>query len=75
MPDGARRERADVLLAPTRGELKVRVFGNVAMVSGVNHYRPASGMNATDYAFTDVYVRRRDAWRAPSSRTTRGAGA
>ncbi|WP_181919951.1 nuclear transport factor 2 family protein [Paraburkholderia sp. BL6669N2] len=79
MPNDARRSKADVLFAPTLppgsaqtlGELKVRVFGNVAMVSGVNHYTPASGMKATNYAFTHLYVRRGDTWRVASSRTTR----
>ncbi|MFM0225202.1 nuclear transport factor 2 family protein [Paraburkholderia dipogonis] len=83
MPNGARRTKADVLFAPTLpsgstqslGELKVHVFGNIAMVSGVNHYTPGSGMKATDYAFTDVYVRRGDAWRVAASSTTREASA
>ncbi|MFM0554018.1 nuclear transport factor 2 family protein [Paraburkholderia sediminicola] len=83
MPNGARRSKADVLFAPTLppgttqtlGQLKVRVFGNITMDSGVNHYTPASGMKATDYAFADVYLRRGDSWRIASSRTTREASA
>ncbi|PRX97534.1 nuclear transport factor 2 family protein [Paraburkholderia sp. BL25I1N1] len=83
MPNGARRTKADLLVAPTLppgsaqtlSELKVRVFGNVAMVSGVNHYTPGAGMKATDYAFTDVYVRRGDAWRVAASRAAREASA
>jgi hypothetical protein len=83
MHNGARRTKANVLVAPTLppgsaqtlGELKVRVFGNVAMVSGVNHYTPAAGMKATSYAFTDLYVRRGDAWLVTSSTTTRGDSA
>ncbi|ASL44577.1 hypothetical protein bAD24_I13925 [Burkholderia sp. AD24] len=81
MPNGARRSKADVLFAPalppgaaqSLGNLKVRVLGNVAMVSGVNHYTPASGLKTIDYAFTDLYVRRGDAWRVASSHTTLGS--
>jgi hypothetical protein len=81
MPNGARRSKADVLFAPalppgsvqTLGDLKVRVLGNVAMVSGVNHYTPASGLKTIDYAFTDLYVRRGDTWRVASSHTTLGS--
>jgi ketosteroid isomerase-like protein len=83
MPNGARRTKADVLFAPTLphgskqtlGQMKVRVFGNVAMVSGVNHYTPAASMKATSYVFTDLYVRRGDVWRVASSSTTRGGDA
>ncbi|WCM19295.1 nuclear transport factor 2 family protein [Paraburkholderia bryophila] len=81
MPNGARRSKADVLFAPalppgaaqSLGNLKVRVLGNVAMVSGVNHYTPASGLKTIDYAFTDLYVRRGDTWRVASSHTTLGS--
>ena len=81
MPNGARRSKADVLFAPalppgtvqTLGDLKVRVLGNVAMVSGVNHYTPASGLKTIDYAFTDLYVRHGDTWRVASSHTTLGS--
>lgn len=81
MPNGARRSKADVLFAPalppgaaqSLGDLKVRVLGNVAMVSGVNHYTPASGLKTIDYAFTDLYVRRGDTWRVASSHTTLGS--
>lgn len=78
LPNGARRSKADVLLAPalppgtvqTLGDLKVRVLGSVAMVSGVNHYTPESGLKTIDYAFIDLYVRRGDSWRVASSHTT-----
>ncbi|NYH13900.1 nuclear transport factor 2 family protein [Paraburkholderia bryophila] len=81
MPNGARRSKADLLFAPalppgaaqSLGDLKVRVLGNVAMVSGVNHYTPASGLKTIDYAFTDLYVRRGDTWRVASSHTTLGS--
>ncbi|WP_144147759.1 nuclear transport factor 2 family protein [Paraburkholderia sp. BCC1884] len=81
MPNGARRSKADVLFAPalppgsvqTLGNLKVRVLGNVAMVTGVNHYTPASGLKTIDYAFTNLYVRRGDTWRVASSHTTLGS--
>lgn len=81
MPNGARRSKADVLFAPalppgsaqTLGDLKVRVLGNVAMVTGVNHYTPASGLRTIDYAFTNLYVRRGDTWRVASSHTSLGS--
>lgn len=81
LPNGARRGKADVLFAPalpagsvqTLGDPKVRVLGNVAMVSGVNHYTPALGLKAIDYAFTDLYVRRGNTWRVASSHTTLGS--
>ncbi|MDE1183303.1 nuclear transport factor 2 family protein [Paraburkholderia sp.] len=80
MPNGARRSKADVLFAPalppgsvqTLSDVKVRVVGSVAMVSGVNHYTPASGLKTIDYAFTDLYVRRGDTWRVASSHMTLG---
>ncbi|TDY24232.1 uncharacterized protein DUF4440 [Paraburkholderia sp. BL6665CI2N2] len=48
MPNGARRSKAEVLFAPslppgsaqTFGDLKVRVFGNIAMVYGVYPTHP-----------------------------------
>ncbi|MFM0647799.1 nuclear transport factor 2 family protein [Paraburkholderia bryophila] len=81
MPNGARRSKADLLFAPalppgaaqSLGDLKIRVLGNVAMVSGVNHYTPASGLKTIDYAFTDLYVRLGDTWRVASSHTTLGS--
>lgn len=80
MPNGARRSKADILFAPalpagsaqTLGDIKVRVLGNVAMVSGVNHYSPAAGVKAIDFTFTDLYVRRGDKWRVASSHMTLG---
>ncbi|WP_345811737.1 nuclear transport factor 2 family protein [Paraburkholderia sp. PREW-6R] len=57
----------------TVGDLKIRVVGNVATVSGMSHYTPAFGINATSYAFTDLYVRRGNTWRVASSRTVREA--
>ncbi|ABE32351.1 hypothetical protein DR64_2755 [Paraburkholderia xenovorans LB400] len=83
MPNSARRTKAEVLVAPTLPpdsaqtlrELKVRIFGNIAMVSGVNHYTPAAGIKTTSYAFTDLYVRRGDTWPAASSAATRANSA
>ncbi|PQV48675.1 nuclear transport factor 2 family protein [Paraburkholderia sp. BL21I4N1] len=76
MSNGARRSKADALSAPglpagssqTLTEVNVRVIGDIAVVTGVNHYQPAPSAKAIYFLFTDVYARRPNGWRAVSSR-------
>lgn len=76
---GTRRSKADALAAPglpagssqSLDQLEVRVSGDIAIVTGVNYYSPASDALAIKLAFTDIYARRPDGWRAISSHMTR----
>ncbi|WP_144147762.1 nuclear transport factor 2 family protein [Paraburkholderia sp. BCC1884] len=78
-PSGARRSKSDVLLAPppppgstqTLMNLEVRVNGDTAIVTGINHFNPGANAQPSDYSFTDVFVRRENSWRAVSAQMTR----
>ncbi|MFM0338357.1 nuclear transport factor 2 family protein [Paraburkholderia fungorum] len=77
--NGTRRGKADALAAPglpagssqSLSELKARVSGDTAVVTGVNDYTPAPGALAVKFVFTDIYARRPDGWRAISARMAR----
>ncbi|MDE1183304.1 nuclear transport factor 2 family protein [Paraburkholderia sp.] len=78
-PSGARRSKSDVLLAPptppgstqTLMNIEVHVTGDTAVVTGTNHFNPGAHAQPSDYAFTDVFVRRESGWRAVSAQLTR----
>jgi hypothetical protein len=78
MPSGASRSKSDLLIAqpPTKGstqslqDVQVRVYGDSAVVTGINRYA-APGMPAHNFAFTDVYVRSGDSWRAVATHISR----
>lgn len=78
MPSGVSRSKTDLLIAqpPAKGstqsleDVQVRVYGDSAVVTGVNRYA-APGMAAHDFAFTDVYVRSGDNWRAVATHISR----
>jgi ketosteroid isomerase-like protein len=75
MPNGAHRSKQEVLSAPAPApgssqsleDLEVRVTGDVAVVTGVNHYTPTPGADPVDFRFTDTYTRHPDGWRAISA--------
>ncbi|TDY24231.1 uncharacterized protein DUF4440 [Paraburkholderia sp. BL6665CI2N2] len=76
---GARRTKNDVLLAspPPPGSTQtlmnvdVRVNGDTAIVTGINRSKSAPTAQATNYSFTDVFLRKNDGWRAVSAHMTR----
>lgn len=77
-PNGARRSKADLLLAPppapestqTLVDISVRVNGDMALVFGINRLKLSPSAQPADYSFTDVFVRRPEGWRAISSQMT-----
>lgn len=78
-PNGQRRSKSDVLLAPPPPQgssqvlmdVDVHVNGDMAIVIGTNHFKPGPSVQPVDYSFTDVFVRRVDGWRVVSSQMTR----
>lgn len=75
---GRVRGKADVLAAPatprkTRqslSELKVRVRGDVGIVTGLNTAEATDGSFRARVRFTDIFVREKDGWRAWSAQET-----
>lgn len=59
----------------TLGEMKIRVYGNTAVVSGTeverSQYRGED--SSGEYIWTDVFVRRNGRWQAVSSQSTKMA--
>jgi ketosteroid isomerase-like protein len=57
--------------AATLGEMKVRVFGDTAVVTGTDDETiTVDGKKSTDhYAWTDVFVKRNGSWTAVASQT------
>ncbi|QGZ53773.1 nuclear transport factor 2 family protein [Paraburkholderia acidiphila] len=78
-PGDVRRTKRDMLAAAplppgstqVLEDVRVRVLGNVAIATGINRYKPATGYNAIEYRFTDVFVRREDGWRVAAARMLR----
>lgn len=52
-------------------DVRVQVLDNVAVVTGINRYTPATGYKAIEYRFTDVFVKREDGWRVAAARMLR----
>jgi hypothetical protein len=77
-PNGARRSKSDVLLASplplgstqTLMDMDVRVNGNTAVVTGINHFKRDPDAQPVDYSFTDVFVRKPEGWRVMSTQMT-----
>jgi hypothetical protein len=78
-PSGTRRGKSDLLLAspPPPGstqtlmDMDVRVNGNTAVVTGINHFKRDPGAQPVDYSFMDVFVRKPEGWRVMSAQMTR----
>ena len=78
-PGDVRRTKQDMLAAApqppgssqTLEDLRVQVLGNVAIATGVNRFKPATGYKAIEYRFTDVFVKREDGWRVAAARMLR----
>jgi hypothetical protein len=74
-PIGVIRNRSEALSAgpPPPGssqtllDMKVRTFGDSAVVTGVNRYRPSPSGQTTDVVFTDTYLRTPQGWQVVSS--------
>lgn len=82
-PGDVRRSKRDLLAAaalPPGGsqvlaDVRVQVLDDVAVVTGINRYTPATGYKTIEYRFTDVFVKREDGWRVAAARMLRkGAG-
>ncbi|HEX7964701.1 MAG TPA: nuclear transport factor 2 family protein [Gammaproteobacteria bacterium] len=75
---GKLRSKADALAAPaapvrmrqTLSELKVRVYGDTAVVTGLNMAAAVDGSFTTRIRFTDVFIRHAGTWRAVSAQET-----
>jgi ketosteroid isomerase-like protein len=75
---GAVRLKSDVLAARAAPDgtkqaldtLKVRVYGQTAVVTGRNTVSAADGSRVAVLRFTDVFVRQDGAWRAVSAQET-----
>lgn len=78
-PGNVRRTKRDLMAAaalPQGGsqvleDVRVQVLDNVAVVTGINRYTPATGYKAIEYRFTDVFVKREDGWRVAAARMLR----
>jgi ketosteroid isomerase-like protein len=62
----------DNLESITLMDMKVRVFGSIAIVTGREHEKSSSKGKDTsgDYLWTDVFVKREGQWRAVNSQDT-----
>lgn len=75
---GRLRDKADHLsatLAPSKStqtlqELKVRIYGDTGIVTGLNVIVTADGSATYKVRFTDVFVRRAGHWQAVSAQET-----
>jgi len=78
-PDGKSQTKADRaaeiktshIVSATLGEMKVRVFGDTAVVTGTdNEITMTDGKKSSDhYVWTDVFVKRNGKWLAVASQT------
>jgi ketosteroid isomerase-like protein len=79
-PDGSLVDRSEFLLQTVRpvtisglesSDVKIRLFGDVAIIHGRTTYKAADG-EAKAGRYTDVWARRNGEWRAVSAHVTRG---
>lgn len=75
---GAMQTKADIvdMPQPPAGssqdlvDVHVSVFGDVAVMQGVNQYKPTPAARSVDVVFTDVYLYQEGHWRAIRSQAT-----
>jgi ketosteroid isomerase-like protein len=79
-PDGSLADRATFLKQTAQpvtikgliaDDVKVRIFGDVAIIHGRTNYTTADG-RAVKGRYTDVWVKRGDTWKCVSAHVTRG---
>ena len=79
-PDGALIDRAGFLKQTAQPvtikglvaeDVKIRMFGDTAIIHGATRYTTADGRGARG-RYTDVWVKRGDAWTCVSAHVTRG---
>ena len=78
-PDGKNQSKAERaaeikaahITSATMGDMKVRVFGDTAVVTGTDDESTMEGgkKSSDHYAWTDVFVRRNGKWLAVASQT------
>jgi hypothetical protein len=74
---GRIRDKADLLHGATPEgvtehvtDMRVRVWGDTAVATGINHVHSGAKVRSVDVAFTDVFSRIDGRWRAISSQET-----
>jgi ketosteroid isomerase-like protein len=79
-PDGSLADRATFLRQTAQpvtikglvaDDVKIRMFGDVAIIHGRTNYTTADG-RAAKGRYTDVWVKRADTWKCISAHVTRG---
>jgi ketosteroid isomerase-like protein len=79
-PDGSLVERAEFLAQIARPcalssleceDVRIRIFGDIAIIHGRTTYRKADGQPGAG-RYTDVYSRRRGRWLCVAAQVTRG---
>jgi Domain of unknown function (DUF4440) len=68
--DHLRSTSAPAHTRQTLGELKVRIYGPAAVVTGLNTIAAPDGSFTARVRFTDVFVKRDGRWRAVSAQET-----
>jgi hypothetical protein len=76
--DGVRRDRSQVLEAAPLPEgasqrlrdMSITITGNTAVITGINVFTPRPGAMPVEVAYTDVYVRDEQGWKAVASHET-----
>lgn len=64
------KDNATVSASQRLSELRVRVFGNTAVVTGLNTVTGPRHSYVAHLRFSDVFVRRANAWHAVSAQET-----
>ena len=67
----ALRSGAIALEEMTPSEMKVRLYGETAVITGQSRIRAKANEISGEYRFTDIWVKRGEGWSAVASQVTR----